>query len=212
MEMPEPGEREPELDVVAPTAEPRPILGAAATGWRIARLPEANDLQRSEAARILFDALAHAPSAGPDLLSAEREVASFLREPDRLALLALEDDEVRGWVGAIQHSPSGWELHPLVVDPAFQRQGWGRRLVTALEETARAQGAVALWLGTDDDFGGTSIYGEDLYPDVLGRLRTLESTTGHPFTFYRRMGYTVTGVLPDVSGHGRHDILMAKRI
>ena len=186
--------------------------GAAPPEWEIVRLSDANDLQRREAARILIDALSHAPSAWVDLASAEQEIASFLREPERLALLALEHGEVRGWVGAIRHSPTGWELHPLVVDPAFQRQGWGQRLVKALEQTARAQGAVAIWLGSDDDFGGTSIHGQDLYPNVLDHLRTLAATAGHPFTFYQRLGYTVTGVLPDVGGPGRHDILMAKRL
>jgi aminoglycoside 6'-N-acetyltransferase I len=35
---------------------------------------------------------------------------------------------------------------------------------------------------------------------------------GHALTFYRRHGYGIVGVLPDVNGAGRPDILMAKRL
>ena len=69
-----------------------------------------------------------------------------------------------------------------------------------------------MWLGADDDFGGTNLFGTDLYPNVLEHLSQLSPATGHPFTFYRDRGFSVVGVLPDVDGAGRHDILMAKRI
>jgi aminoglycoside 6'-N-acetyltransferase I len=35
---------------------------------------------------------------------------------------------------------------------------------------------------------------------------------GHALTFYRRHGYRIVGVLPDVNGAGRPDIFMAKRL
>jgi aminoglycoside 6'-N-acetyltransferase I len=168
--------------------------------------------QRREAARILLEALAHVDSAWRDIEAAEDEVRTFAGNPERLALLGLEGGAVRGWIGAIRHSRHAWELHPLAVDPLFQRQGWGRRLVRGLEEKARSEGVVTIWLGTDDDFGGTNLFGRDLYPDVLDRLKELRPAAGHPYTFYQRLGYTVTGVLPDADGIGKHDILMARRI
>ena len=85
-------------------------------------------------------------------------------------------------------------------------------LVKALEGEAARAGVCTIWLGTDDDFGGTNLFGADLYPDVLDKLRGIEPTPEHPSVFYRRLGYTVVGVLPDVDGFGKHDILMAKRI
>ncbi|MGE0082023.1 MAG: N-acetyltransferase family protein [Thiohalomonadaceae bacterium] len=179
---------------------------------RLIDLNAADEPQRHAAARILRRALAHVPSAWHTDSSARAEVDSFAGNAERIALLALEGDAVRGWIGAIRHTRFAWELHPLVVDPAFQRQGWGTRLVTALEQAARAEGVITIWLGSDDDFGGTSLYGQDLYPDVLRKLADLHATRGHPFTFYQRLGYTVTGVLPDVDGPGKHDIIMAKRL
>jgi aminoglycoside 6'-N-acetyltransferase I len=175
-------------------------------------IEEADALQLHEAAGILLSALAHAPSAWGDLEAAQREVLSFVDNPERLAILAIVDGHVRAWIGAIRHSRHAWELHPLVVDPPFQRKGFGTKLVHRLEEAARAEGVVTIWLGTDDDFGGTSIYGRDLYPDVLGSLQELRPAAGHPYTFYRHLGYTVTGVLPDADGPGMHDIIMAKRL
>jgi hypothetical protein len=34
---------------------------------------------------------------------------------------------------------------------------------------------------------------------------------GRPILFYRKLGYTVTEVMPDANGHGRLDIYMSKR-
>jgi aminoglycoside 6'-N-acetyltransferase I len=168
--------------------------------------------QQEDAATVLLQALSHVPSAWRDLAAAREEVATFTGNPERLALAAVEEGRVVGWIGAIRHTDHSWELHPLAVDPAHQRRGHGRALVAALEAKARAEQIVTIWLGSDDDFGGTNLFGVDLYPDVLARLQQLAPTSGHPFVFYRRLGYTVVGVLPDVDGAGKHDILMAKRL
>ena len=85
-------------------------------------------------------------------------------------------------------------------------------LLRTLEEEARRQSVCTIWLGTDDNFGGTNIFGTDLYPNVLQRMTELQPASGHPYTFYRRMGYVVVGVIPDADRPGKHDILMAKRI
>lgn len=139
-------------------------------------------------------------------------MSSFVTDPERLAILALREGLVGGWIGAIRHSRHAWELHPLVVRPDLQRRGIGRQLMSALEARAEAEGVVTIWLGTDDDFGGTNLFGRNLYPDVLKALGELRDVAGHPFTFYEKFGYTVTGALPDADGLGKHDILMAKRL
>lgn len=180
--------------------------------WEIKNLRDLSEYERLEAGRVLVEAMAHVPHAWPDLRAAMAEVSEFLGDPTRIAFAALEDGRVRGWIGALRHSKFAWELHPLVVDPAHQRKGWGSRLLEALEKAAREAGVITIWLGADDEFGGTNLYGTDLYPDVLGRLQKLAATSGHPFTFYQRHGYVVSGVLPNVNGFGKHDILMTKRL
>ena len=168
---------------------------------------------REEMAAILLAALDHAPSAWHDMASARHEVAGFFGNPERFALGAFDGDRLVGWIGAIRAASHAWELHPLVVHPDRQRDGIGTRLVQALEQEARGAGICTLWLGTDDDIGGTTLFGTDLYPDVPARLAAIAPTAvAHPYTFYLRLGFAVTGVLPDATGPGRHDILMAKRI
>ena len=61
---------------------------------------------------------------------AEEETSSFLTDPERFAIAAVDGDRVLGWVGGIRGYSHALELHPLVVDPAHQRQGIGR--VTSL--------------------------------------------------------------------------------
>ncbi len=164
------------------------------------------------AAEILVRAFAHSPAAWTDRAAARSEVSLFLDNPERLAFAAMDGDVLLGWIGAIRHSRHLWELHPLAVSPEHQGQGLGRTLVERLEAAARNEGICTIWLGADDDFGGTTLFGADLYPEVLDRLRELAPASGHPYTFYRRMGFTVVGVVPDANGPGKHDILMAKRM
>ena len=173
---------------------------------------EISDLQRQQAADLLMSGFAHAPSDWNDTESAQAEVDQFSTDPARDAFAAISGGSVVGWIGRIQHSPQAWELHPLVVEPSRQRSGIGTLLIEALEAAARDAGACAVWLGADDDFGGTNLFGTDLYPNVLEKLSQLSPATGHPYTFYLDHGFSVVGVLPDVGGVGRHDILMAKRI
>ena len=177
------------------------------------------DDQREQMAAVLVAAFSHMPSAWADFGAARAEVTSFLTDPARAAWVAVDaalSGAVLGWIGAIRHSRYAWELHPLAVHPGHHGRGVGTRLVRALEAAARAAGVLTVWLGTDDDFGGTTLYGADLYPDVLARLTRLAPAPDppyrHPYSFYRRLGYAVVGVLPDVDGVGRHDILMAKRV
>jgi aminoglycoside 6'-N-acetyltransferase I len=34
----------------------------------------------------------------------------------------------------------------------------------------------------------------------------------HPFLFYRKLGYVVTGLMPDANGRGKPDIYMSKAL
>jgi aminoglycoside 6'-N-acetyltransferase I len=59
----------------------------------------------------------------------------------------------------------------------------------------------------------TSLAGIDLYDDTLRHMAELRDLgRNHPFLFYRKLGYVVTGVMPDANGHGRPDIYMSKRL
>jgi aminoglycoside 6'-N-acetyltransferase I len=179
---------------------------------RIADFGALSPEQVSAAARILREAIAGPSYKAPG--DAEDEAASFLGgDPERSALAALDGDELRGWVGAVRGYSHSLQLHPLVVDPPFHGQGIGRALVAALEARAAAEGFLAIHLGTDDEVGGTSLFGADLFPDALAKLRAITPTPlGHPFFFYRKLGYEPVGLIPDANGFGKPDILMSKRL
>ena len=166
---------------------------------------------QEQAAELLVEGFRHSPSAWDDLESARNEVATFV-EPERIAFVATEDETVVGWIGAIKHSAQMWELHPLAVRPGYQGKGIGRKLVEVLEAEARRDGVCTIYLGADDDFGGTDLFGKNLYPNVLERLQRLGMVSQHPFVFYEKLGYIVVGVIPDAGGIGKHDIMMAKKV
>ena len=178
---------------------------------RVVPITHTTPAQREAAAHLLHTAFPEAEFAWPTRAAARAEVETFLGE-GRRAFIALIDDNVTGWIGAIIVSPWLWELHPLVVDPAHQGHGIGTALVQRLETAARVAGVTTLYLGTDDDWGGTNLHGRDLYPGVLAAAREIAPTARHPYRFYEKLGYTVTGVIPDASGFGKPDILMAKRL
>ena len=84
-------------------------------------------------------------------------------------------------------------------------------LVHAFEDEARRRGALTFTLGTDDDHGQTSLAGTNLYDDIPRHITELRDLgTRHPFLFYRRLGYVVTGIVPDANGPGKPDIYMSK--
>jgi len=177
----------------------------------IVNFPALDAVQRAEAARILREAIAGPSWKQPG--EAEAEVASFLGDDERFALAAVEGAAVLGWIGGVRSYSHALELHPLAVDPPRQRQGVGRLLVEALEARAAAEGFLTVYLGTDDEVGGTTLFGQDLFPDPLAALAAIAPTpAGHPFFFYRALGYVAVGVIPDANGPGAPDILMAKAI
>jgi aminoglycoside 6'-N-acetyltransferase I len=167
--------------------------------------------QRADAARVLRDAFAHMPDAFDGEFDAE--VDGFFDDEDREAFAAFSGETLLGWIGRIETYDHAWELHPLVVDPACQRRGIGAALVAELEARVKADGVLTLYLGTDDDFGGTSLAGVDLFPNVAGHIAGVrESSRGHPFAFYQKLGYEIVGLIPDANGRGKPDIWMAKRL
>lgn len=162
---------------------------------------------------MLHDALAHLPSGYQRAGEAEAEVALRSNDAEWVGYAALQGERLVGWIGALRAYTHGWEVHPLLVAPGHQRRGIGSALLERLETHARSDGILTLFLGSDDDYGGTTLFERDLMPDLLHYAATVEATArGHALNFYRRHGYQVVGLLPDVNGAGRPDILLAKRL
>ncbi|BAU40733.1 GNAT family N-acetyltransferase [Leptolyngbya sp. O-77] len=181
--------------------------------WQVRDLQPDDTALIQQLAAMLVDAFGRMEHGWRTLPSALAEVEESLAG-DRLSRVAvLPSGEVIGWIGAIaQYRGSAWELHPLVVQRNWRRRGVGRSLVQDLEQQAAAKGGHTLYLGTDDELGQTSLFGVDLYCDPFQHIAQIRNPGNHPYKFYQKMGFQIVGVLPDVNGPGKPDILMAKRL
>lgn len=178
---------------------------------QISHLSHQPELIHQSAAQLLTDCLGNSNS-WPSLESASEELRQILI--DGFALAAIQEDQVIGWIGGLpEYSGRVWELHPLVVHPDYRLRGLGRELVESFEKEVFHRGGLTITLGTDDDSGSTSLSHCDLYSDLPGKIATITDLgKSHPFLFYKKLGFTVTGVLPDANGIGFPDIFMSRRV
>jgi aminoglycoside 6'-N-acetyltransferase I len=167
-----------------------------------------------QAAQLLVDGFReHWSDAWPTLEESNKEIHEML-ESERICRVAV--DEVGNLLGIIGGIPgydgNVWELHPLAVQPSLQGQGIGRALVEDFEEQVRLKGGLTITLGSDDEDNMTSLSNVDLYENLWEKIRDVRNLKNHPFTFYQKMGYVITGIVPDANGRGKPDILMAKQV
>jgi aminoglycoside 6'-N-acetyltransferase I len=167
-----------------------------------------------QAGQLLVDTFReHWPDAWPTFEEGLKEVHEML-EPERICRAAVgETGDLLGIIGGIPgYDGHVWELHPLAVQPSMQGQGIGRALVTDFEEQVRLKGGLTITLGSDDEDGMTSLANVDLYENLWEKIRDIRNLKHHPFEFYQKLGYIITGVVPDANGTGKPDILMAKSV
>ena len=178
---------------------------------KIINLKPTDEKRIVQVGQILIEAFAHM-----DYVKTIEAAVAEVRESfsnKRISRVALDENgDAIGWIGGIeQYDGVVYELHPLAVKPSSQRRGIGTALVKDFEDQVRQRGALTITLGTDDDFGGTSLFGVDVYPNVLEHLASIQNRNHHPYEFYLKCGYALVGIVPDANGFGKPDILMAKR-
>ncbi len=181
---------------------------------RITDLTSSNPAACRRAAALLVEGFAeHWPLTWPDLDTARLTVEESLA-PDRICRAAFTDrDHLAGWTAAEPlYGGNVWELNVIVVQSSYQRQGIGRALLEDMEFQVAQRGGLTIWLGSDDEDGMTSLPGVDLYPDPLWHVARITNFKGHPYEFYRKMGFAIAGVLPDANGRGKPDIFLAKPV
>jgi aminoglycoside 6'-N-acetyltransferase I len=167
-----------------------------------------------QAAQLLVDAFRkHWADAWPTLEDGLKEVHEMLQAGKICRIAVDEQGKLLGIIGGISgYDGNVWELHPLAVQPSQQGLGIGSALVKDLEEQVRLQGGLTITLGSDDEDGMTSLSNVDLYDDLWEKVRNIRNLKNHPFGFYQKMGYIITGVVPDANGVGKPDIIMSKRL
>ncbi len=168
---------------------------------------------REQAAELLFRGFAHmSPDSWPTMRDALDEVEDSFG-PGRISVVAVDGPRVLGWAAAIrQYGGNTWELHPVVVHQDNRKTGVGTAIITEIESRVIEHGGLTLWVGTDDESGLTSLYGQELYPDPLKKLSQIKNVKNHPYEFYERLGFALCGIIPDANGLGKPDIFLAKRV
>ena len=180
----------------------------------IISLTRENELILQQAAQLLTDAFhEHWPEAWPTLEDGMKEIQEML-DDERICRIAIDDEgNLLGIIGGIpQYDGHVWELHPLAVQPKLQSRGIGSALVMDFEEQVRLRGGLTIVLGSDDENNMTSLSNVDLYEDLWDKVKNIRNLKNHPFEFYQKMGYIISGVVIDANGIGKPDILMSKRV
>lgn len=168
---------------------------------------------RRQMAQLLVDAFREHWSAAWSTLDEGMEEVGEMLEAKRICRIAIDDGFLLGMIGGIpEYDGNVWELHPLAVQPNLQGRGIGRALVVDFEEQVRQRGGLTIMLGTDDEDGMTSLSNDDLYENTWDKIGNIRNLKEHPYEFYLKMGYVITGVVPDANGIGKPDILMSKRV
>ena len=174
----------------------------------------ADDAQVVEQTAALVNAVFQ-PVAWPTLPEAHEEIAEMLVSERflRIAIDAAAANAVIGMIGGIPHYGGRvWELHLLAVRADYRGAGLGRMLVQDFEAQVKARDGLTITLGTDDEEDRTSLSNNDLYENLWDKVVHIRNLKRHPYEFYQKMGYVITGVVPDANGWGKPDILMSKRV
>ena len=181
---------------------------------KIITFTKENNRLIQQAAQLLVDAFhEHWADAWPSLEDGLKEIHEML-ETERICRATIDDNEnLLGIIGGIpQYDGHVWELHPLAIQPAIQGKGIGRTLVEDFEEQVRLRGGLTIILGSDDEDNMTSLSNIDLYENLWEKIRDIHNFKRHPFEFYQKLGYVITGVVSDANGVGKPDIIMSKRV
>jgi aminoglycoside 6'-N-acetyltransferase I len=181
----------------------------------IINLAKGSDAQREQAALLLHIEFNQARwNYSWETLDEARAEVAMMCEDEHICRAAVDaTGEVFGWTGGLpEYDGNVWELHPMVVRPDQRGKGIGAALVRDLEERVAGRGGLTLTLGTDDTDYMTSLGGADLYTNLQEQVTHIRNFKYHPYEFYQRMGFVITGVVPDANGRGKPDIYMSKRI
>lgn len=103
--------------------------------------------------------------------------------PQGLFLLLYADDQLAGCAGYRTHDATTGEIKRLYVRPAYRGQGYGRRLLNALEEHGRAVGdtCVLLETGVHND-AAIALFTSAGYTAVPGYVPSRDQRINRAFT------------------------------
>lgn len=171
-----------------------------------------NQHEIDEVATVLHSGFADRSPAWPTVADARAEVVEY-STASQVSLVAELEHQIVGWISATpQYKQYGWELHPIVVAPQYQRRGVGTALINHLCDALQSRQATVLYAWSDDETMSTSLGGVNLYQQPLQHLSSFHPSSRHAGGFYLAQQFVLCGVIPDANGTGKPDILFARHI
>lgn len=133
--------------------------------------------------------------------------------PSKISMIAVDNkNNVLGFIcGIEQYNAHIWEIQPIAVNEDFHKKGIGTELIKKFEQEVIHRKGTTIILTTADANNETSIGGVDLYEDTFKKVESIKNLKNNPYEFYQKNGFKIVGVMPDVNGYGKPDIIMAKR-
>jgi aminoglycoside 6'-N-acetyltransferase I len=178
--------------------------------WTSLTWREGRTLFGEQAAALLVESFNN-PRGWPTSTMAREEVSRVIGEG--FARAAIDGATLLGWVGGLPSTRARLGAAPhrgAAKDLAarhWTRAGRGLRVRGGPSRRAHGHPRHGRRLGY------TSLAGVDLYADVPRYVPSLHDLGhDHPFLFFRKVGFVVTGVMPDANGRGRPDIYMSKPV
>ena len=164
-------------------------------------------------AEILFDGFSDTGTAAWSTMEeCNKEVEDSL-VGEKISRIAVDENEnVLAWTIGDDVYDVTWELELLVVRRDSKAKGIGRKMIVDFEQQVLKRNGTTVFLGSDDENNRTSLGGIELYPNPLEHLANIKNLDNHPYEFYQKCGYTITGVIPHANGFGKPDIWLTKQI
>jgi len=180
----------------------------------IINLKTADKKTKEEAIRILHNTFSDKGLTVWNTIKKARDELTECTKKNCICLGFVKKGKLIGWIGLRPlYNKITYELHPLVIKKEEQFKGIGTFLLKEIEKTARKKGILNIVLGTDDETGSTSLSQADLSRvDIFDAIKSIKNLNQHPYEFYQKNGYIITGIVPDANGPNKPDILMWKKL
>ncbi len=172
-----------------------------------------NENLNKQMAEILLDGFSDTGTTSwQTLKECLKEIEDSLVDEKISRIAVDENNKVLAWTIGAEIYDVTWELALLVVRRDKKLKGIGRKMLEDFEQQVLKLGGRTVFLGSDDENNRTSLGGIELYPNPLEHLANVKNIGGHPYEFYQKCGYTITGIIPHANGFGKPDIWLAKQL
>jgi aminoglycoside 6'-N-acetyltransferase I len=180
--------------------------------YKICNIIESDDIK--EQARILLFETFPEANMWPNINeNTALETVNECIYGDNICIGIKVNNQLIGWAGLRLMYDKTWELHPMVIKPNFQGNGYGKILLYELEKIAQKKGIIGVVAGSDDETNKTSLSEKEITGEnIFEEIKNIRNYKNHPYEFYVKCGYSIIGMIPNANGINKPDIWLWKDI